>query len=623
MSLVQRVTSIEGTDRELPAQFGGGGGPDNFSNRRESASVPFRPNFQPNYGSINNNANGFAGGYAGGQYGGYGSVKSIRRVISYDAIPKPHEDTNKAVHPTGGISAWKVSPSWRFAQVTVTVLACWLASGIVFGFAALKPILVDQGVYREMCTPEEIKLDVKLCYEQDLRLNLFFAIASTTCNVSALPVGTILDRYGPRLCAIIGSVCLAIGSLLMAYAFYIPEFDGYIAGNIFLALGGTFIFVPSFSIANAFPKFSGTIVATVTGAFDASAAVFLLFRIVYDGSGQKFTPDKFFFGYLIVPALILLAQIFVMPRDGYKTITQLEEKIEKAQDTTRDVHDSDDEIDSDGEVARLRRQRRVRRESKLTEIESLIGDVNDRKAKEEHEEEVHHTSGVWGVLHGKAAHEQMLSPWFILITLLTVLQMLRMNYFIATIEAQYTYMLGSQHAARRINTFFDVALPIGGVAATPVIGFLLDSISTGNLLAILVAMTTAIGLFGSLPYAWAGYVNVVLFVLLRPLYYSAMSDYAAKVFGFATFGRVYGTIICFSGLVNLFQPAIDAATHDVFNDNPIPTNAFMAGLGLLFGVMLVVYVKVQGSREQKRMEDEDEQASRLVIEEDPSEYDFD
>lgn len=81
----------------------------------------------------------------------------------------------------------------------------------------------------------------------------------------------------------------------------------------------------------------GTIVATVTGAFDASAAVFLLFRIVYDGSGQKFTPDKFFFGYLIVPALILLAQIFVMPRDGYKTITQLEEKIEKAQDTTRDV----------------------------------------------------------------------------------------------------------------------------------------------------------------------------------------------------------------------------------------------------------------------------------------------
>lgn len=59
----------------------------------------------------------------------------------------------------------------------------------------------------------------------------------------------------------------------MALAFAISEFDGYIAGNIFLSLGGTFIFVPSFQVANAFPKWSGTIVAMVTGAFDASVSV--------------------------------------------------------------------------------------------------------------------------------------------------------------------------------------------------------------------------------------------------------------------------------------------------------------------------------------------------------------
>jgi hypothetical protein len=58
----------------------------------------------------------------------------------------------------------------------------------------------------------------------------------------------------------------------MATAFSIPEFDGYIVGNAFLSLGGTFIFVPSFQIANAFPKYAGTIVAMVTGAFDASVS---------------------------------------------------------------------------------------------------------------------------------------------------------------------------------------------------------------------------------------------------------------------------------------------------------------------------------------------------------------
>lgn len=57
----------------------------------------------------------------------------------------------------------------QIAQVIFTVIACWLASGIVFGYAALKPVLVDVGVYRELCTPEELLDDVDVCFEQDLR----------------------------------------------------------------------------------------------------------------------------------------------------------------------------------------------------------------------------------------------------------------------------------------------------------------------------------------------------------------------------------------------------------------------------------------------------------------------
>jgi hypothetical protein len=54
-------------------------------------------------------------------------------------------------------------------QVAITVLACWLASGIVFGFAALKPVLISEGVYREQCTREELKQNVEICMEQDIR----------------------------------------------------------------------------------------------------------------------------------------------------------------------------------------------------------------------------------------------------------------------------------------------------------------------------------------------------------------------------------------------------------------------------------------------------------------------
>ncbi|KAF7587211.1 hypothetical protein BBP40_007548 [Aspergillus hancockii] len=480
---------------------------------------------------------------------------SIRREISYDILlpPPPHE----LLETKSATPAYKVSTAKRLAQVIVTILACWFASGIVFGFAALKPVMVDAGVYQDLCaTPE----DGVVCREQDLRLNLFFMVGSITANMSALPVGTVLDRYGSRVCGLIGCAALAAGSLLMAISFS-GRVDGFIASNFLLALGGTCIFVPSFRIANAFPKYNGTIVALVTGAFDASAAVYLFYRLAYEQNQKLFSPKRFFLIYLAVPLFIFIALLTIMPANDYQTTQQLQVKVEQAEDVTRDVHDSDDEIESNSELWQVRTDRAKQRKAKLRKIDKIFGDKDERKQRQEWEEERHEISQVWGVLHGLPAHEQVQTPWFILILLMTVLQMLRMNYFIATVRSQYEFMLRSETEAERINGFFDVALPVGGVIFTPAIGLLLDYLSVPATLAVIVLLTTATGVLNSIPAAWTGYLAVVLFVLLRPYYYSAMSDYATKVFGFATFGRVYGTIICFSGIVNFSQYGLDYLTH--------------------------------------------------------------
>jgi MFS family permease len=464
--------------------------------------------------------------------------------------------------------------------------------------------LVKEGVFRDLCEKDELDAGVEICYAQDLRLNFFFSLASTTANVSALPIGTILDRYGPKVCFLFGSFCLALGSILMSLAFRIDEFDGYTIGNFFLALGGTAIFLPSFQIANAFPQYAGTIVATVTGAFDASAAVFLFYRLAYDASEGSFKPQDFFLLYLVVPLAILIAQLTFLPSENYKTAPQLEMKIARAEDSTRDVHSSDEELPED-EMWEARKNRSIQRKRRRQKLDQLVGSPETRKQKERKEEQRHEKSGVWGALHNKSAREQMLSPWFYLLALLTVLQMIRMNYFIATIREQYDYMLRDAEAAAHINEFFDWALPIGGVLSTPFLGILLDNLSTPFVLFLLTLTITAIGIVGSIPALWAGYVNVVLFVLLRPFYYSAMSDYAAKVFGFATFGRVYGCIIAFSGVINLCQTGIDALTKGPFGGNPIPVNAFLAVAGFVIGTALVTYVTIQTYRMHKKLEDED------------------
>ncbi|QDS68041.1 hypothetical protein FKW77_009679 [Venturia effusa] len=535
-----------------------------------------------------------------------GSIRHRRTSISYDpVIATEHEIKKKAPRP-----AYKIPAGKRLAQVIIGVISCTLGSGIVFGFAALKPILVDRQAYRDLCTEEELDQHLVICYKQDLKLNFAFTIASITTNISALIVGAILDRYGPRLCGVISSLLLLLGGLCMAFEDGLP-FDAIIAGHFLLALGGTFIFVPSFQLSNAFPRFQGLVLALITGAFDASAAVFLIFRIIYEKTRHHFTVEQFFLIYLTVPLFVFVTQMYIMPGKSYENRYELQEDAEKAKDVEQDVHDSDDELE-DSEVWRVRTLRAEDRQRVRAEIRNLLGNAEEQAQHEQGLIEKRMKSQAWGALHGLSAWQQIKTPWFFLITLFTVLQMARMNLFIATVWTQYRYLLNSIEAADRINNFFDVALPIAGVAAVPFIGSILDSFSVAVILGLVVVLSTAIGILGILPSLWGGYTNVVLFCLFRPLYYSAMSDYAVKVFGLATFGTIYGTIVCVSGLFTFGQTALQAVTHDVFSNNPTPVNLIITALVLLVGAVMVTYVAVAGKRVQEEIFEEEERRSQYI-----------
>jgi hypothetical protein len=55
------------------------------------------------------------------------------------------------------------------AQVCTAVAYCFLAAGIVFGFAALKPVLIRENVYRNLCTKAELEEGVDVCDRQEIR----------------------------------------------------------------------------------------------------------------------------------------------------------------------------------------------------------------------------------------------------------------------------------------------------------------------------------------------------------------------------------------------------------------------------------------------------------------------
>ena len=207
-------------------------------------------------------------------------------------------------------------------QVFIAVIYCLLSSGIVFGYAAIKPVLIHEGVFDELCSKDELERGTSPCYGQEIRLNLMFTIAAVSTNVAALPIGTILDRFGPRVCGIIGSTCITIGALLFSFAGRLPG-DVYTPGYFFLALGGPFVYISSFQLSNTFPQNSGLILALLTGAFDSSSALFLLFRLIYQGTDGAFGTQKLFLIYLVVPVFILIVQFSVMPQESYKTVAEV------------------------------------------------------------------------------------------------------------------------------------------------------------------------------------------------------------------------------------------------------------------------------------------------------------
>jgi len=66
-------------------------------------------------------------------------------------------------------------------QVAIAILYCLLSAGVVFGYAALKPVLVEEGVYREYCSDEEVSIRERTCYEQEIRYSVQPMIVKEAC----------------------------------------------------------------------------------------------------------------------------------------------------------------------------------------------------------------------------------------------------------------------------------------------------------------------------------------------------------------------------------------------------------------------------------------------------------
>ncbi|XP_053711498.1 equilibrative nucleobase transporter 1-like isoform X1 [Synchiropus splendidus] len=184
------------------------------------------------------------------------------------------------------------------------MVECLCFAGVVFGYASLVFVLKEEGYFRQQC---DTAVNASDCTQQDEKFSLVFTVASFLNNFLTLFNGYVFDRFGTLVTRLLGISLYTTGTLLISFS------SAGISEVLFpalscIAVGGMLLLLSNMQVGNLFAAHRSTIITLYNGAFDSSAAIFLILKVLHEHGVPLYSS----FHVLSVCSVVHLVRTFLL-----------------------------------------------------------------------------------------------------------------------------------------------------------------------------------------------------------------------------------------------------------------------------------------------------------------------